>query len=180
MLVVDTEPFSHHTFLAAKSLSFPELVPFRMTMNIVDGMGPLGTEGTFTSAAVTTLSTLRENTDALLTILSAIVSDPFYKWNVLNSRSKEIDEAKQSLSNNDGLYGYERKRNDVEEQVNRNVNECDEKAHAMRRIHDKLLGYEDGTAAEQQSVESQVMLLVNASQDPDNLCRMFPGWMPFV
>ena len=58
----------------------PELVPFRLTRNMVDGMGPTGTEGTFARAAEATTRVLRDNSNALLTILSAIASDPLYRF----------------------------------------------------------------------------------------------------
>lgn len=174
-----------------------------MTQNIIDGMGPLGTEGTFTTAAVTTLSTLKENTDALLTILSAVVADPLYKWKVVNKHVRgddarnddnigegddKVNEEKETLSSRDGSNGElddydddgDKVRNEVAAEHAQAGNENEQAEHAIARIHEKLQGYEDGTSAEQQSVESQVQLLVNAAQDPDNLCRMFPGWLPFV
>lgn len=47
---------------------------------MVDGMGPTGTEGTFARAAEATTRVLRDNSNALLTILSAIASDPLYRF----------------------------------------------------------------------------------------------------
>jgi len=180
--------------LPSKTLTTPEMVPFRLTMNIVDGMGPLGTEGTFTTAAVTTLATLKENSDALLTILSAVVADPLYKWEMVNklakkevgsknnSRAEENDEEQENetLDGEDDYEDHDSRRNVVAAEHIPTGNENDQAARAIARIHEKLQGYEDGTAAEQQSVESQVQLLVNAAQDPDNLCRMFHGWVPYV
>ena len=54
-------------------------------------MGPAGTDGTFTAAAESTTQVLRENSSALLTILSAVVSDPLYKWcvNPLTARQRQ-------------------------------------------------------------------------------------------
>lgn len=109
-------------------------------------MGPLGTEGTFTDAAETTLRVLRNNSIGLLTILSAIVSDPLYKWTVNGAEASR----KQAAT------------------------------HATNRIREKLKGYEDGTHGEQQSVESQVQLLINEARDHDNLCQMFSGWAPYL
>ena len=191
------------TFLhPLKTLNTPELVPFRMTRNVVDGMGPLGTEGTFTTAAVTTLSTLKENTDALLTILSAVVADPLYKWDAVNKHANgkggeskndsnkdgdnDDDREKETLSSKDGSNGGEE--GDYDDHDSRRISlgpakpgsKKSQATRALARIHEKLQGYEDGTAAEQQSVESQVQFLLNAAQDPDNLCRMYEGWMPFV
>lgn len=161
-------------------LNSPEHVPFRLTQNVVDGMGPLGTEGTFTKAAEATLSALQQNANGLLTILSAIVSDPLYKWSVgstmachheMRQSSIEPDEELEDLAGLNSVAAYA---------ITRDENRNELAAHAIARIHEKLLGYEDGTSGEQQSVESQMQLLVNAARDPDNLCDMFPGWAPWV
>ena len=150
-----------------------------MTQNIVDGMGPLGTEGTFTTAAITTLSTLRENTDSLLTLLSAVVADPFYNWNLA---TRHIKKSRIHTYNTDSDNGNEQATYGVDALEGGNGGSVgeDQAARAIARIDEKLHGHEDGTSAEQQSVESQVQLLLNAAQDPTNLCQMFSGWLPFV
>jgi serine-protein kinase ATM len=154
-------------------LRIPEIVPFRLTRNIIDGMGPVGVEGTFTKAAERTLFALKENSNSLLTILSAIVSDPLYKWSTGSRKeahkitvNQDHDEDCNENQFSDGAKNRDENRNEVA-------------SHAISRIHEKLLGYEDGTSGEQQSVESQVQLLMNEAQDPDNLCAMFVGWAPF-
>jgi serine-protein kinase ATM len=43
----------------------------------------------------------------------------------------------------------------------------------------KLQGYEDPNG-EAMSVAGQVKLLINEAQDPDNLCKIFPGWSPWL
>jgi phosphatidylinositol kinase/protein kinase (PI-3 family) len=93
-------------------------VPFRLTRNAVDGMGPLGTRGVFTTAAETTLEVLKENSNAAAAL-------------------------------------------------------------AISRIQEKLQGCEEGAHGEQQTVSSQVQLLVNEAKDPNNLCRMYYGWAPY-
>lgn len=164
-------------FEQGKRLRIPEIVPFRLTRNVVDGMGPIGIEGTFTKAAEDTLSVLKENSNGLLTILSAIVSDPLYKWSSSSKReSRRIALERGSIEIPDD-YLPDEECNSIGHDGNENRNEV--AAHAISRIHDKLLGYEDGTSGEQQSIESQVQLLTNAAQDPDNLCLMFVGWAPF-
>jgi serine/threonine-protein kinase ATR len=61
-----------------KGLTFekPELVPFRITHNMVDAMGPQGIEGPFRKAAELTYSLLRQHEDTLITILETFVHDP--------------------------------------------------------------------------------------------------------
>ena len=153
-----------------------------MTQNIVDGMGPLGTEGTFTTAATTTLSMLRENTDSLLTLLSAVVADPFYNWNLATRHIRKSKMHKDIVANDSGNNDNEQTTYGDEAFGEENFSTVgeDQAARAIARIEEKLHGYEDGTSAEQQSVESQVQLLLNAAQDPTNLCQMFSGWLPFV
>ena len=61
-----------------KGLTFekPELVPFRLTHNMVDAMGPQGIEGPFRTAAEQTYKQLRQHEDTLITILETFVHDP--------------------------------------------------------------------------------------------------------
>ena len=47
----------------------PELIPFRLTRDIVDGMGVAGTAGVFTRCCEETLHVLRENRQALLAVV---------------------------------------------------------------------------------------------------------------
>jgi serine-protein kinase ATM len=146
-------------------------------------MGPCGTEGTFTSAAEETMRALRENSSELLTILSAIVSDPLYKWSVNETQAR-----KRQMENDDDEAGFD----EEEQPINRQSPQATsiyyqpEEDHnkaammAMAKIDEKLKGFEDGTSGEQQSVESQVQLLITTARDPDNLAVMFGGWSPWV
>lgn len=146
-------------------------------------MGPLRTAGVFTKAAEATLESLKSNSSALLTILSAIVADPLYKWTIRSVDDKRqpasMNNEKKSRRGSSGRVSDASCGNDNDaEGDSKNKNEA--AAHAIRKIHEKLQGYEDGTSGEQQSVEGQVSLLVNSAKDRDNLCNMFPGWAPWV
>lgn len=61
-----------------KGLTFekPEVVPFRLTRNMVDAMGPYGYEGPFRRSSELTLGLLRQNKDTLNTILETFLYDP--------------------------------------------------------------------------------------------------------
>ncbi|KAK5137557.1 hypothetical protein LTR08_008537 [Meristemomyces frigidus] len=61
-----------------KGLTFdkPELVPFRLTHNMVDAMGPYGYEGPFRKSSELTYGLLRQNKDTLMTVLETFVHDP--------------------------------------------------------------------------------------------------------
>jgi len=63
-----------------KYLPIPELVPFRLTADIVDGMGISGTEGVFRKCSEQTLRVLREGSDIIKTVLEVFKYDPLYIW----------------------------------------------------------------------------------------------------
>lgn len=69
-------------FDQGKLLKTPEIVPFRLTREIVDGMGVQGTDGTFRRCSVEVMKVLRQNQQMLLTVLEVFIHDPLYKWAV--------------------------------------------------------------------------------------------------
>ncbi|PYI12112.1 hypothetical protein BO78DRAFT_392787 [Aspergillus sclerotiicarbonarius CBS 121057] len=61
-----------------KGLTFdkPELVPFRLTQNMVDAFGAYGYNGPFRKTCDISLGLLRHNEDALMTVLETFLHDP--------------------------------------------------------------------------------------------------------
>ncbi|PWY69808.1 hypothetical protein BO94DRAFT_502566 [Aspergillus sclerotioniger CBS 115572] len=61
-----------------KGLTFdkPELVPFRLTQNMVDAFGAYGYNGPFRKTCDISLGLLRRNEDALMTVLETFLHDP--------------------------------------------------------------------------------------------------------
>ena len=59
-----------------------ESVPWRLTRELVDALGPTGVEGVFTSSCEHTLRLLQTDAvgEALLTVLEAFVDDPLRGW----------------------------------------------------------------------------------------------------
>lgn len=153
-------------------------------------MGPSGTEGTFSHAAEYTTRVLRENAPALLTILSAVVSDPLYKWSVspVKARQRQMEEEqyessrKNVMRDNNDYKSNNNSGNDMTSDDLGGTNETQNDAanRAISKISEKLQGYEEGTRGEKQSVEGQVQLLINSARDPDNLCRLYEGWGPWL
>ncbi|GAB7351407.1 hypothetical protein MBLNU459_g2080t1 [Dothideomycetes sp. NU459] len=80
LLREDTGGVFHVDFncLFDKGLTFekPELVPFRLTHNMIDAMGSYGYEGPFRKSAELTLGLLRQHQDTLMNILETFVYDP--------------------------------------------------------------------------------------------------------
>lgn len=153
-------------------------MPFRLTRDIVDGMGPLGTEGAFAAAAEETLSILRENSSALLTILSAIMNDPLYEWRKSAAKAQARQEQEQEYDNSEdkGIRSVVSANATATSDIGQNL----AAEHTIARIKEKLEGYEEGTSSEQHSVEGQVQLLINCARDPDNLSAIYYGWAPWL
>ncbi|KAK4772042.1 hypothetical protein SAY86_013817 [Trapa natans] len=61
-------------------LEKPELVPFRLTQNMIDGLGITGFEGIFSKVSEITLSVLRTNKDTLMSVLETFIHDPLVEW----------------------------------------------------------------------------------------------------
>ncbi|CAI0398621.1 unnamed protein product, partial [Linum tenue] len=142
-------------------LKTPERVPFRLTRDVIDGMGVTGVEGVFRRCCEETLSVMRTNKEALLTIIEVFIHDPLYKWALSPlkalQRQKETDE------------DLETSLEDSEEESEGNK----DATRALLRVKQKLDGYEEG---ELRSVNGQVQQLIQDAIDPERLCQMFPGW----
>ena len=66
-------------------LKVPEVVPFRLTPNMVGAFGVAGTEGVFRCSCETAMRVMRSNEDALMGTIEAFVHDPLIE--VSGSRS---------------------------------------------------------------------------------------------
>lgn len=49
-----------------ETFDVPEVVPFRLTQNMVHAMGPMGTEGLFRQACEVTLRLMRDQSEPLM------------------------------------------------------------------------------------------------------------------
>lgn len=142
-------------------LKTPERVPFRLTRDMIDGMGITGVAGVFRRCCEETLSVMKTNKEALLTIIEVFIHDPLYKWalsplKALQRQKETDDDIESTLDGSQDVY-----------EGNKDA------ARALLRVKQKLDGYEDG---EMRSVQGQVQQLIQDAIDTDRLCQMFPGW----
>ena len=63
-----------------RRLRIPEKVPFRLTNDLVDGLGITGVDGTFRRCSEHTLRVLRESSELIMTVLEVFKHDPLYAW----------------------------------------------------------------------------------------------------
>ncbi|KAJ3031446.1 hypothetical protein HDV00_008352 [Rhizophlyctis rosea] len=163
-------------FDQGKLLSTPEVVPFRLTRDIVDGMGVSGVEGTFRHCCEHTLRVLRAESDIVSTILDVFRYDPLYNW-----KKSLVDEERKRLGNQ---FAAENGLDDVAgAAVVRGGNGTQGGTQQTQR--GKGLGNKEAERAllgvqkklsNGLSVEYQVNELIQSAVDERNLCEMFPGW----
>ncbi|XP_052526848.1 serine-protein kinase ATM isoform X2 [Tympanuchus pallidicinctus] len=162
-------------FEQGKILPTPETVPFRLTRDIVDGMGITGVEGVFRRCCEKTMAVMRNSQEALLTIVEVLLYDPLFDWTMnplkaLYLQQRPEDEADMSSTLGADPRACKRKASD-----DQSFNKVAERV--LMRLQEKLKGVEEGTVL---SVGGQVNLLIQQAMDPKNLSRLFPGWKPWV
>ncbi|VEN39029.1 unnamed protein product [Callosobruchus maculatus] len=154
-------------FEQGKILPTPETVPFRLTRDIVDGMGVSGVEGDFRRSCEKTMEVLRQNYQIIISILEVLLYDPLYAWTVTpaeaNKRQTDESNFRNSSPNSSG------------EEENNHINITAERA--LLRIREKLQGTELGHPT---TIEHQVGTLIQQATDPANLCKLFVGWQPYL
>jgi len=158
------------TFEQGRALRTPETVPFRLTPDVIDGFGISGVQGVFTRACVETLSVLRENADAILTICEVFVHDPLHRWTVNPLKQRQIENRDQ--------FGKEAASDEEHEQRNQGSHHMEQNLEAGRvlnRVRQKLQGHvmDDG---EPLSVLAQVKRVIQEATDENNLADLYYGW----
>jgi ataxia telangiectasia mutated family protein len=88
-------------FEQGKTLRTPEVIPFRLTRDIVDGMGITGCEGVFRRCCEETMQVLRASHEFLLTIMEVFIHDPLFKWAL--SPVKALQLQREDNEQNDGI-----------------------------------------------------------------------------
>ncbi|XP_016156779.1 PREDICTED: serine-protein kinase ATM [Ficedula albicollis] len=163
-------------FEQGKILPTPETVPFRLTRDIVDGMGITGVEGVFRRCCEKTMAVMRNSQEALLTIVEVLLYDPLFDWTMnplkaLYLQQRPEDEADMSSTLGTDPQEPKRKASSDDQSFNKVAE------RVLMRLQEKLKGVEEGTVL---SVGGQVNLLIQQAMDPKNLSRLFPGWKPWV
>ena len=76
------------------TLARPEIVPFRLTPSMVDGMGLCGFEGVYRRVMETCMSVLRTNRETLLSVL-----EPFLQASIVVAEGTAVCVSKPLLKN---------------------------------------------------------------------------------
>jgi serine/threonine-protein kinase ATR len=172
----------------------PEVVPFRLTANMLDGMGLCGYEGVFRRSSEVCLSVLRAERDTMLSVLEPFVHDPLVEWDRKGRRDRERRARGLSTAETTGADGRMLPLTGVGGET---VQE--EGLEVMRRTGERLNGFYNyghsvgqvaliagraagnpGAGGTPLSVEGQVHRLIAEATSHENLCRLYVGWLPWL
>ncbi|KAE8148149.1 Serine/threonine-protein kinase tel1 [Aspergillus avenaceus] len=150
-------------FEQGRVLPVPEVVPFRLTRDLVDGMGITKTEGVFRRCCEFTLETLRQESYGIMTILDVLRYDPLYSWTVSPLRMKKMQDAPEADGGPPVLPGTTDKRS---------TNEPSEADRALTVVAKKL--------GKTLSVTATVNELIQQATDEKNLAVLYCGWAAYA
>ncbi|PKS13290.1 hypothetical protein jhhlp_000061 [Lomentospora prolificans] len=156
-------------FEMGRVLPVPELVPFRLTRDIVDGMGITKTEGVFRRCCEFTLDALREETYSIMTILDVLRYDPLYSWSISPVRLAKLQDARRDDEGREELDEQEVEKN---RRKGSRVNEPSEADRALEVVRKKL--------SKTLSVTATVNDLINQATDERNLAVLYSGWAAYA
>eukprot|EP01084_Bolivina_argentea_P258679 436195_1 len=168
-------------FDQGKLLKTPELVPFRLTRDIIDGFGLNSYHGTFKKICIQVLKLLRENQQIFYTVLNVFIHDSLYKWSLHPEKMKRLQYDQQLNSNqsspiNNNNNQYNEYPNDNNNNENKNNKQAERALHILKQ---KFQG-NDNQELNVISVEGQVNRLILQAIDPNNLSQMFHGWCSWM
>ncbi|ODN04229.1 Serine-protein kinase ATM [Orchesella cincta] len=167
-------------FEQGRILPTPETIPFRLTRDVIDGMGVCGIEGVFKKSCEMTMEVLRNNAEIILTVLQVLLYDPLYMWALTNDRVAKVQPSDTSKGGRKSRTSVE----PVEDSVKERNNSA---ARVLLRLRQKLMGIEEEGGAtgaissgSSLSIDGHVSLLIQRAMDPEKLSRLFPGWQPYL
>ena len=150
-------------FEQGRVLPVPELVPFRLTRDLVDGMGITKTEGVFRRCCEFTLEALRNESYSIMTILDVLRYDPLYSWSLSPLRLKKMQDAQ---TENPAIPAEER---NAEGKPQEEPGEADRALTVVKKKLSKSL-----------SVTATVNELIQMATDERNLAVLFCGWAAYA
>ena len=166
-------------FDAGKLLRTPETVPFRLTREVVAGLGAAGVEGGLRQACEMSLQVAREHTVALKTLVTVMVHDPLFEWTIAGQEddSEAAGSTRSALREVEGFVQTEVLNPDAMDVVAR----IDEKLRGMDAdVLAPVVAQTASSSSSATSVPHHVQQLLAAARDPHRLCRIFNGWKPFL
>ncbi|KAI9064013.1 hypothetical protein FKP32DRAFT_1665872 [Trametes sanguinea] len=166
-------------FEQGKLLPQPERVPFRLTADMIDGMGMSGTQGVFQRCAEETLRVLRDGSEIILTVLEVFKYDPLHSWTASEVKIKRAQEDKEASSKSSKSEVRQQETAQLTEEAFRFAVGLDMASGAADEAADRALSAVARKLDKTLSVEYTVNELITEASDPANLALMYVGWSPY-
>ncbi|KAG9317708.1 hypothetical protein JVU11DRAFT_1921 [Chiua virens] len=159
-------------FEKGKTLEVPERVPFRLTQNMIDGLGVTGVEGVFRIACEMTMQLLRDNKDSLMSVLDAFIHDPLVEWE--DEKRKMDRERRNAVKQSTDLRHLAKNALRPIERKLRGV-------YSPSNIKSRTQSGSGGSGNEEREISTSnlVEMLIHEATDHSNLAKMYPGWAPW-
>ncbi|KAG8445307.1 hypothetical protein GDO86_010190 [Hymenochirus boettgeri] len=146
-------------FNKGETFEVPEIVPFRLTHNMVNGMGPMGTEGLFRRACEVTMRLMRDQRESLMSVLKPFLHDPLVEW------SKPAKGGIKAQVNETGEV--------VNEKAKTHVLDIEQRLQGVIKTRNRVKGLP-------LSIEGHVHYLIHEATDENLLSQMYLGWAPYM
>uniref|UniRef100_A0AC35GX03 Non-specific serine/threonine protein kinase n=1 Tax=Panagrolaimus sp. PS1159 TaxID=55785 RepID=A0AC35GX03_9BILA len=146
-------------FNRGEYLETPEVVPFRLTRNMIDGFGSTGVEGAFRKTCETVLRVLRHEQATLRTVFETFLHDPLVEWSKVENRNQLARGAQKNAvaANSISL---------IKARLDGKI--------VTQRFHKQT------KSSVTMSVEGQVAQLIKMATDRNYLAQMYIGWNPHL
>jgi len=152
-------------FNKGETFEWPEVVPFRLSHNMVDAFGPLGVEGPYRISCEVALAVMRRERDVLMSMLRPFVFDPLLDW---TKGSRAAGGTERTTEGTESLRRVEERLTGTE---------------ATTSVRERLQGKERRSRpplTHPLSVAGQVGHVVEQAVDMANLSSMYWGWAPYL
>jgi len=166
------------------TLPRPELVPFRLTCNIVDAMDLNGAQGSFKKASEVCLHVLRSQKQVLLSVLESFVIDPLVEWHRV--KQTQGDRAHASSNQRRKHRRELEKRKDAQaklDSISERLDGIVRQRRPMRANSEEPRSIKTTLQPLELlplSTQGQVHRLIQEASDPNNLVQLYSGWAPYV
>eukprot|EP00177_Eucheuma_denticulatum_P000643 GFKZ01001157.1.p1 GENE.GFKZ01001157.1~~GFKZ01001157.1.p1 ORF type:complete len:878 (+),score=116.22 GFKZ01001157.1:427-3060(+) len=137
-------------FDKGRTLRVPEIIPFRLTPNMVTAMGIAGYEGSYRLVSEVVMGVMRRNADALLGVLETFLHDPLADWGKGETRS-----------------------------ANGTIVANKEAWQTRAAVKAKLTGMVDNSGLTL-SIKGQVERLIHEATSLENLSKMYIWWSGWI
>ncbi|KAF2703524.1 hypothetical protein K504DRAFT_418601 [Pleomassaria siparia CBS 279.74] len=174
------------SFEAGRVLPVPEVVPFRLTRDLVDGMGYTKTEGVFRRCCEFTMDTLREERESIMTLLNVLRYDPLVNWSVTPTKAKRMQEGQDTNAQNGtaragtvgsgGTPAPSGAPPVLDEALQENNKKREEQAGEAGRA----LSVVEKKLSKTLSTKATVNELIQTATDEKNLAVLYCGWASYA